>query len=105
MSGFRGARNSLRSKSNTSFGVLLARSQARKLFVMPDDDIRRLRDDVHREITFLKEQLNALATDLKVLIACNPPLLEQVKEHAAGAGERFPGVHLCQLFVNKYGSQ
>jgi hypothetical protein len=72
---------------------------------MPDDNIGRLRDDVHREITFLKDQLNALTTDLKVLIACNPPLLEQVKEHAAGAGERFPGVHLCQLFVNKYGSQ
>jgi hypothetical protein len=70
---------------------------------MPDDDIRRLRDDVHREITFLKDQLNALTTDLKVLIACNPPLLEQVKEHAAGAGALFPGVHLCQLFVNKYG--
>ena len=70
---------------------------------MPDDDIRRLRDDVHREITFLKDQLNALTTDLKVLIACNPPLLEQIKERAAGAGALFPGVHLCQLFVNKYG--
>jgi hypothetical protein len=70
---------------------------------MPDDDIRRLRDDVHREITFLKDQLNALTTDLKVLIACNPPLLEQIKERAADAGALFPGVRLCQLFVNKYG--
>jgi hypothetical protein len=71
---------------------------------MPDDDIRRLRDDVHRKITFLKEQLNALTTDLKVLIACNPALLEQVRERAGDAGTRFPGMHLCQLFVNKYGS-
>jgi hypothetical protein len=70
---------------------------------MPDDDIRRLREDVHREISFLKDQLNALTTDLKVLIACNPPLLEQVKENAANAGALFPSVHLCQLFVNKYG--
>ena len=71
---------------------------------MPDDDIRRLRDDVHREITFLKDQLNALTTDLKVLIACNPALLEQIKERAADVRAVFPGVHLCQLFVNKYGS-
>jgi hypothetical protein len=60
---------------------------------MPDDDIRRLRDDVHREITFLKDQVNALTTDLKVLIACNPPLLEQVKERAANADALFPSVH------------
>jgi hypothetical protein len=70
---------------------------------MPDDDIRRLREDVHREITFLKDQVNALTTDLRVLIACNPLLLEQIKERATDAGSLFPGVHLCQLFLNKYG--
>ena len=72
---------------------------------MPDDDIRRLRDDLHRELNFLKEQLDALATDFNVLIACNPALLEQVIERAAGSGAGPHGVHRCQLFVNKYASQ
>jgi predicted trehalose synthase len=72
---------------------------------MRDDDISRLRDDLHREITFLKDQLNALATDFKILIACNPALVEQVRERASGAGAGIHGVHGCQMFVNKYGSQ
>jgi hypothetical protein len=76
-----------------------------RLSSMPDDDIRRLRDDLHREITFLKEQLDALATDFKVLIACNPALLEQVRECAGGDGAGPHGVHRCQLFVNKYAVQ
>ena len=89
----------------TSIEVGCAVSGVARLFVMPDDDIRRLRDDLHREITFLKDQLNSLVTDFKVLVACNPALLEQVRECASGAGAGIHGVHGCQRFVNKYGSQ
>ena len=69
------------------------------------DDIARLRDDLHNDITFLKDQLDSLATDFKVLIACNPALLEEVRECANGATAGVHGVHRCQRFVNKYGSQ
>jgi hypothetical protein len=72
---------------------------------MPDDDIRRLRDDLHRQISFLKDQLSALATDLTVLIPCNPDLLEQVRECACRGGAGVQGVHTCQRFANKYGSR